>query len=390
MKSKHLKYILILSCFLLSCSKKDEQLELPISTQTPVPTALPSDTLVPDEDSNEDIDEELPDFFGITTDNLNINAFSHSINNPIESEYGYFCMDAERNIIYYVNPEKGCAIYKIENGNNTLLLDVPVNYIHYLDDELYFILEGGDVNTDGDIYKYNLITDEMILIYEAKAYWMTLTSKGILYSIYLSMTKTERDTYIIDYAFYLLPFNEKEPQVVKQFIEYDDYVIYGDYKEVVKVKKDGEDTPISRFPGYVYWASIYGDNYYYTSISRGELNCINLTDGKKTTYNYKNTGIEPYEFYVFGYIQLNGYTYISNGSCLIQIDTEGTVKKYMVYAGSPGCILIGLFTDGNRIISLFKTDTGNYRMAVLEFEPHPYGLSEDGYEKIVAISKPLE
>lgn len=130
-----------------------------------------------------------PDFWSRTSDFQGLEVVDNDLilgNHPANVEYNsnrynVFCADTKRNLIYYCNYGSDHYIYQLDGDKSTLLVPMEASHLYVHEEYLYYLgyerLDTG--NPDGNLYRYNLHTKELTLLYQGSVYQMWVTSEGI-------------------------------------------------------------------------------------------------------------------------------------------------------------------------------------------------------------------
>ena len=198
---KIILFVFTISIMLSACTSNTEKSNEPsyrtISereddslTMTDTPVSERADMDAAEDDMTDNIDE-YPGFTGIVSDYETPKCANLSINIKHVNRLCLICPDSENDAIYYVNYDKDNYIYQLKDGSSTLLLNMKADFLQLWNGELYFVGVNQDSSLShiilSNIYKYNLETEELTLIWEAEITWLFLNSDGIYYTQIISI-----------------------------------------------------------------------------------------------------------------------------------------------------------------------------------------------------------
>lgn len=205
-----------------------------------------------------------------------------------------FCIDESTGVIYFVNQGKDCYLYRLKDGEVTLVVDMPVKELHPYGGSVYFMIEDyGKYELEGmhngDIYCYTPADGSVQLLYEigvpeSKIHKFVIKEDGI-YFYYEVVEENSVNAY-----HYYLPIEETSPVIDTKMTTWkgwnDYFFSYANGFILLSRTRQSDGTretiPLSaRRAKYC----VVGDNLY--SANKTSISCINLKTGEEKEYSFE-------------------------------------------------------------------------------------------------------
>ncbi len=283
---------------------------------------------------------------------------------------GAVCYDSENDILYFTYYGGTNTLSKLENGHITEIIPFSAHGLNLWGGYLYYIADtdnpvtktyyGQHFNVFGDIYRYNLETDENELFIDTNAHSLYVSEKGIQYTagdIYTCVDGSK----LKDERVFTTDFERTE------IIEADIYptadcdgIYYGDYKlmpaegAIAFVNDNGDVCEVLPYNKNYYNIKLCGDNFGAAFAENGtyKLYTLNLKTGESFTYG----GFVCIQDYVW----IDDILYLTDGACIYEC-ISGNKKSYYVqhvveYIPRD---ISNLYTDGKNMYTVTYEGTIN-------------------------------
>lgn len=317
------------------------------------------------ENNDADIDVFNSEFNGFILSDGDYKYGNLGINNRFNISTGILvCPDPDNDIVYFINEGADNYIYKLENGEKTLVVEMEACNLQLWENRLYYISrrEGLALNRYiyiGDLYCYDLDMSETKLVYNKDIINLYIDNDGIFFTT-ITMGESSNVTTLTGYR---MGFDETNPQKAP-------YSYYLSYKNLFLINtKDGsalinkssnEEKTLMHF-GREYVCSIHEGTLYYTKDSY--VYTLNLETGEGNVYDVndcENKLFESTEIMDFTIINDDIYV-IDGGSDIYVIDmNSGNVDFRYV----EGHLLNSIYTDGKRLFAVVSNDTNTSKKLV--------------------------
>lgn len=276
---------------------------------------------------------------------------------------GLVCPDGDGGT-YYVNCGRDDYLYRLKNGESTLVLEQVVSSLNIWEGELYFVShEDGDIRGMGNICKWNPDTREQEIIIEGAVQYFRMNGSGI-YFVEGQFMEFENG-----YITSLLPkYYSFEGDCITEH-SYGNGDVYGDFVMKTLVTdnkmvgyglyhlKTEELIPVYQATEKQFLVNecIWGDSYYGIRNDEEEFVQINMQDGTVC-----KTGIEDIEA---AWVKLKDYTEL-NGEIFLSLESE----------------VLARWDKESQSLEPIEVETGNHQLLTLE------EIEEGQYEEEIAYS----
>lgn len=217
-----------------------------------------------------------------------------------------FCIDPDTGVVYFVNQNKDCYIYRLKDGEAKLAVALPAKELSIRNGTLYFMIESYDkyelsgIN-DGDIYAYTPADGSVKAVYAAGALGSRLQQLAVKENgVYFRCTTDGnkmvidgREVSVLEDKHYYLPFDAKEPVEDKNKTTLPGWGEYylttkqtttGDFETVLQSRSDKASEYINLNIENAAGCSIIGDEIYYIG-DRASVCVRNLVTGELKSYD---------------------------------------------------------------------------------------------------------
>lgn len=328
------------------------------------------------------------DFQGVNT-TVEAPKWGNHVMNLKQSISGLVCPDEENGVTYYVNCGRDNYLYRLENGESTLVLSQVVSSLNIWEGELYFVLhEDGDIRGLGNICKWNPLTDEQETIIEGQIKHFRMNENGVYF------VEGQLQEFEGGYIISLYPkFYSFEEDCVTEH-PYGNGDFYGDYimqRLVANNELEGvglyHPDRSELIPVYPYTADNFRinecifENYYYgVRNDEEQFTWINLQDG--TINEVGTAGIDATWVKLKDYSELGGEIYLSlESDMLARLDQE-----------SHSLVPITIQTGQKQYLSLEEIEAGQYEEEIFYTYQELYTDGEALYalkHYIIDLEQPL-
>ena len=344
-KSLLIPIIIVIAITCISCDKKEDIIEEPnYNIYKDIESNNSDKGLNPDIDYHEKdetvMSREWPyqlDYKGTGTDMIPLPFGNLDVNRkPNLQLYSYLvCPDKINDCIYYINYGKDNYIYQLKDGVSSLLITKETLYLQLWENELYFVENANTKeNKYGEIYSYNLDTNELKLILDENAGALYVDAKGIFYLNY----NLDDDPNVFNISGHRLDYGSTTSYKTDYFVyfPFEKYEIYNYKSEDVSIynKETGERTFLAPID-YRNKLRVFGE--YLTFSEKTCIYVLNLKTGEKAIYDINDCASLPTSVdYINDYIILEENIYltsnVSNYIIIIELDT-GKISSKMTNQG---------------------------------------------------------
>ena len=366
--------------FLFGCGQQEDSLEETKNTQT---TMIPMDkiTIRPMDGTGASMDSSIieEEEEEIIIDIDACNAMNRKLTRTMESGTSFFCLQQDTGDIYFVNQNQDNYLYRMKDGMVELVVELPVKEVYVWNNSVYFMIDCDDSyklegKKDGDIYRYDIKTGVVELVYAVGAiegsnnHKMIVNEQGIHFNYSMELSKEDGMTLVRVY-FYSLPFDATEP--VKDIMKlgktgWKDYYFSYEFPteddttqaNLVLVNRTTKDTIPLHIGEFQY--CVVGDTIYSTTLGSCMVSLLNLETKEVIKYDFqasiKNSNLylkdEVKDAFGKNIEQISSFTITENGKKIWITDSE-----YLYCFDTSTGIIVGFeTTDGSRKIETLYTD----------------------------------
>ncbi len=328
---KKLSLLFLIVILLSSCNKTENQSIDSIKTtdnNTEPSIEIPDDILEFDYDIG---------FTGVTPTSPSPKSGTNTANNKSNFVLSLVCSDEESGTVYYVNYGQDDYLYSYKDGKSELVLEMPVNYINYIDGDLYFLSNGKDMPdlymfSPGALYKHNVENKTTELLLDEAITELIVNEKGFFFYIMEEPVRNDDGSTFTPATPYFMSFSDNTPIERGLYSPrfYGEYQLKRSFKDGIfkgfVLNENGNEIiilpPINTFA----CECIVGDKLYFNNVADKTINSLNLKTGELKIFYSKS---EPYMIengVMTDIIDIADYTVI--GEDLFAVTENNYIYKY--------------------------------------------------------------